>query len=76
MVSPRRILFKDSIKPGKSTDQVIDVLSTFFTFLERNRYTAGNPAASLVRIRRETGPGQHNGSLLLRSRVEICATVP
>ncbi|OED48913.1 hypothetical protein ACH42_02220 [Endozoicomonas sp. (ex Bugula neritina AB1)] len=46
---PERILFKESIKQGKSTDQVIDVLSTFFTFLERNRYTSGNPAASLVR---------------------------
>lgn len=46
---PHRVLFKDSIKPGKSTDQVIDVLSAFFTFLERNRYTLGNPVASLVR---------------------------
>ena len=46
---PERILFKAPIKPGKSTDQVLDVLSSFFTFLERNRYTAGNPAASLTR---------------------------
>ena len=46
---PHRVLFKDSIKPGKSTDQVIDVLSAFFTFLESNRYTTGNPVASLVR---------------------------
>lgn len=46
---PERILFKASIKPGKSTDQVIDVLSSFFSFLEKNRYTLGNPAVSLIR---------------------------
>ena len=59
---PRRVLFKGSIKPGKSTDQVIDVLSTFFTFLERNRYTAGNPAASLVR----SGEKQARGNTTVR----------
>ncbi|KEQ15089.1 tyrosine-type recombinase/integrase [Endozoicomonas numazuensis] len=46
---PERILFKASIKFGKSTDQVIDVLSSFFSFLEKNRYTHGNPAVSLIR---------------------------
>ncbi|WOG25381.1 tyrosine-type recombinase/integrase [Endozoicomonas sp. 8E] len=46
---PERILFKAPIKPGKSTDQIIDVLSSFFSFLEKNRYTPGNPAVSLVR---------------------------
>ncbi|WP_422465389.1 MULTISPECIES: tyrosine-type recombinase/integrase [unclassified Endozoicomonas] len=46
---PERIMFRSPIKPGKSTDQVIDVLSSFFSFLEKNRYTAGNPAASLIR---------------------------
>ncbi|WP_252180002.1 tyrosine-type recombinase/integrase [Endozoicomonas sp. 4G] len=46
---PERILFKTSIKPGKSTDQIIDVLSSFFSFLEKNRYTLGNPAVSLIR---------------------------
>ncbi|MGI9279834.1 MAG: tyrosine-type recombinase/integrase [Endozoicomonas sp.] len=46
---PERILFKAPIKPGKSSDQVIDVLSSFFSFLEKNRYTLGNPAVSLIR---------------------------
>ena len=46
---PDRIMFRSSIKSGKSTDQVIDVLSSFFAFLEKNRYTSGNPAASLIR---------------------------
>lgn len=59
---PERILFKGSIKPGKSTDQVIDVLSTFFTFLEKNRYTQGNPAVSLVR----SGEKQARGSYTIR----------
>ena len=54
---PERVLFKDSIKPGKSTDQIIDVLSAFFTFLERNRYTPGNPAASLTRSGEKTARG-------------------
>ena len=54
---PDKILFKSSIKPGKSTDQVIDVISTFFGFLERNRYTMGNPAASLVRSGEKTARG-------------------
>ena len=57
-----RILFRHSIKEGKSTDQVIDVLSTFFSFLERNRYSAGNPAASLVR----TGEKKARGSSVIR----------
>ena len=59
---PQRILFKGSIKPGKSTDQVIDVLSAFFTFLERNRYTSGNPATSLVR----SGEKQARGNTTVR----------
>ncbi|WP_299726664.1 site-specific integrase [uncultured Endozoicomonas sp.] len=46
---PERVLFKSSIKPGKSTDQVIDVLSSFFSFLEKNRYITGNPTAALIR---------------------------
>ena len=54
---PDRILFKASIKEGKSTDQVIDVLSAFFNFLERNRYTSGNPAVSLIRSGEKTAKG-------------------
>ena len=46
---PERVMFRGAIKPGKSTDQIIDVLSAFFSFLEKNRYTLGNPAISLVR---------------------------
>lgn len=46
---PQRIMFRAPIKPGKSTDQIIDVLSSFFSFLEKNRYIPGNPAVSLVR---------------------------
>ncbi len=46
---PERIMFRAAIKPGKSTDQIIDVLSSFFSFLEKSRYTPGNPAISLVR---------------------------
>ena len=46
---PGRIMFQSPIKPGKSTDLVIDVLSSFFAFLEKNRYTIGNPAVSLIR---------------------------
>ncbi len=46
---PNRIMFRSSIKSGKSTDQVIDVTSSFFSFLEKNRYTLGNPASSLIR---------------------------
>lgn len=59
---PDKVLFKASIKPGKSTDQVIDVLSTFFGFLEKNRYTLGNPAASLVR----SGEKMARGSKVVR----------
>ncbi|AMO56611.1 hypothetical protein GZ77_03610 [Endozoicomonas montiporae] len=59
---PEKILFRSSIKPGKSTDQVIDVLSTFFGFLERNRYTMGNPASSLVR----SGEKMARGSKVIR----------
>ena len=60
--SPDKVLFRASIKIGKSTDQVIDVLSTFFTFLEKNRYTLGNPAASLVR----SGEKQAKGTTVIR----------
>ena len=59
---PERILFKGSIKPGKSTDQVIDVLSSFFSFLDKNRYTIGNPATSLVR----TGEKKARGVRVVR----------
>ena len=59
---PERILFKASIKKGKSTDQIIDVLSSFFSFLERNRYTSGNPAVSLVR----SGEKKARGSTVIR----------
>lgn len=46
---PNRIMFRSAISLGKSTDQVIDVVSSFFSFLEKNRYVLGNPASSLVR---------------------------
>lgn len=46
---PQRTLFLGPVKSGKSTDQVVDVLSAFFSFLERNRYILGNPATSLGR---------------------------
>ncbi|WP_062270901.1 tyrosine-type recombinase/integrase [Endozoicomonas arenosclerae] len=59
---PDRILFKGSIRPGKSTDQVIDVLSSFFSFLEKNRYTLGNPAVSLIR----SGEKQSRGNTVIR----------
>ena len=54
---PDKVLFRASIKTGKSTDQVIDVLSTFFGFLDSNRYIAGNPASSLVRSGEKTARG-------------------
>lgn len=54
---PQRVLFKGSIAAGKSVDQVIDVLSSFFSFLEKNRYIAGNPAVSLVRTGEKTARG-------------------
>ena len=59
---PDKVLFKDSINKGKSTDQVIDVLSTFFSFLEKNLYTIGNPAVSLVR----SGEKRARGSTTVR----------
>lgn len=59
---PDKVLFKGSINEGKSTDQVIDVLSTFFSFLEKNRYTIGNPAVSLVR----SGEKRARGSTTVR----------
>lgn len=46
---PDRVLFKSSVEPGKSTDQIIDVLSSFFSFLEKSNYVNGNPASLLVR---------------------------
>ncbi|WP_066014350.1 tyrosine-type recombinase/integrase [Endozoicomonas atrinae] len=59
---PERIMFRAPIKPGKSTDQVIDVLSSFFSFLEKNSYTQGNPAASLIR----SGEKVARGSTIIR----------
>ena len=59
---PEKVLFRGSISEGKSTDQVIDVLSTFFSFLEKNRYTPGNPAVSLVR----SGEKRARGSSTVR----------
>ncbi len=46
---PDRVMFRSAISPGKSTDQIIDVISSFFSFLDKNRYILGNPASSLVR---------------------------
>ncbi|MDP0563570.1 MAG: site-specific integrase [Candidatus Endonucleobacter sp. (ex Gigantidas childressi)] len=59
---PNKILFNASIKQGKSTDQVIDVLSAFFNFLDKNRYTLGNPTVSLVR----SGEKIAKGSTVIR----------
>ena len=59
---PERIMFRGPVKPGKSTDQIIDVLSSFFSFLAKNRYTPGNPAVSLVR----SGEKVARGSSVIR----------
>lgn len=60
--NPDKVLFKHAVKLGKSTDQIIDVLSAFFSFLEKNRYIYGNPAASLVR----SGEKRAKGSRVVR----------
>lgn len=41
--NPKRVLFKHSVIPGKSVDQVINVLSSLFTFLQNTSYIDGNP---------------------------------
>ncbi|MFK0571089.1 tyrosine-type recombinase/integrase [Endozoicomonas sp.] len=54
---PNRIMFRSAISQGKSTDQIIDVMSSFFSFLEKNRYIFGNPATSLVRSGEKVAKG-------------------
>jgi site-specific recombinase XerD len=41
--TPKRVLFKRSVIPGKSVDQIINVLSSFFSFLHKTAYIDGNP---------------------------------
>ena len=45
--NPKRIFFPNAIKPGKSTDQIIMVLSSFFSFLHTAGYTQGNPTVAI-----------------------------
>ncbi len=40
---PHLIYFPKAIKPGKSTDQLITVLSSFFNYLHTTGYNTGNP---------------------------------
>ena len=46
---PKMPLFHKSVLQGKSMDQIINVLSAFFSFLVKGKYIAGNPMASIVR---------------------------
>jgi len=41
--NPKKIYFPNAIKPGKSTDQIITVLSSFFNYLHITGYNIGNP---------------------------------
>ncbi len=40
---PEKIYFPNPIKPGKSTDQIITVLHSFFNYLHATGYIQGNP---------------------------------
>ncbi|MGY0215942.1 tyrosine-type recombinase/integrase [Endozoicomonadaceae bacterium StTr2] len=40
---PDKVYFPNAIKPGKSTDQVITVLHSFFNYLHATGYIQGNP---------------------------------
>ncbi|MCK5894905.1 MAG: tyrosine-type recombinase/integrase [Endozoicomonadaceae bacterium] len=42
---PDKVYFPNPIKPGKSTDQIITVLSSFFSYLHITGYILGNPAS-------------------------------
>ena len=46
---PKKLLFNKSVLQGKSTDQIINVLSAFFSFLVKGKYITGNPMALIVR---------------------------
>ena len=41
--TPKKIYFPNAIKPGKSTDQIITVLNSFFNYLHTTGYSNGNP---------------------------------
>lgn len=41
--TPKKIYFPNSIKPGKSTDQIITVMNSFFNYLHTTGYNNGNP---------------------------------
>ena len=41
--NPRKVFFPYAVKPGKSTDQIITVLNSFFSYLQATGYLTGNP---------------------------------
>ncbi len=41
--NPAKVLFPNAISPGKSTDQIITVLNSFFSYLLATGYISGNP---------------------------------
>lgn len=43
--NPNKVYFPNPIKPGKSTDQIITVLSSFFSYLHTTGYIQGNPVS-------------------------------
>ncbi|WP_211829215.1 tyrosine-type recombinase/integrase [Kistimonas asteriae] len=41
----QKVYFPNPVKPGKSTDQIITVLSSFFSYLHTTGYLQGNPVS-------------------------------
>ena len=41
--NPTKVFFPNAISPGKSTDQIITVLNSFFSYLQATGYLTGNP---------------------------------
>lgn len=41
--NPDKVFFPNAIRPGKSTDQIVTVLSSFFSYLQATGYLTGNP---------------------------------
>ncbi|WP_281645183.1 tyrosine-type recombinase/integrase [Parendozoicomonas sp. Alg238-R29] len=41
--NPEKVFFPNPITPGKSTDQIITVLNSFFSYLQATGYLSGNP---------------------------------
>lgn len=68
---PEKIYFPYAVTPGKSTDQIVAVLNSFFNYLHATGYSVGNPFSAFNRSGEKYAKGHGESRYFFRDEWEV-----